>query len=157
MLRHALPLLLVAALAGCQTAPDGQPAVGRADAAPPEALTVPEGACWATDRMPAQTETRFVAVEGQTGLQPREEVLRPAEERLFAVPCPEQMSADLIASLQRALAARGLYAGPVTGALDPATAAAVRRYQAPQGLDSGLLSLEAAQQLGLVAIPRDRL
>lgn len=155
MLRLALPLVVLAALAGCQAATEA--AVTRADATQSEALSAPEGACWATDRIPAQTETRFVAVEGQTGLQPQDEVIRPAEDRLFAVPCPELMTADLIASLQRALSARGLYAGPVTGALDTTTADAIRRYQAPLGLESGLLSLDAAQQLGLVAIPRDRL
>ena len=155
MLRLAFPLIAVAVLAGCQTAPEAD--VARAAQAPAEALSATEGACWATDRVPAVTQTVFVEVPGQTGLQPREQVLRPAEDRLFAVPCPGVIDADLVASLQRALSARGLYAGPVTGTLDEATAAAVRRYQAPQGLDSGLLSLDAAQQLGLVAIPRNRL
>lgn len=35
------------------------------------------------------------------------------------------------------------------------TRAAVRRYQKPQGLDSGILSLAAARKLGLVALERD--
>lgn len=158
MLRFALPLLVTLALGACQSA-ETEAAVSRAQPAPEagRAAALPAGACWATDRVPAQTETRFVAVAGQSGLQPEETTLRPAEERMFAVPCPGQMDADLTASLQRALSARGLYAGPITGTMDAATTEAVRRYQAPQGLDSGVLSLDAAQQMGLIAIPRERL
>lgn len=158
MLRIALPLLVTLALGACQAA-DTEATVSRAQPAPEagRAAVVPAGACWATDRVPALTETRFVVVEGRSGLQPEETTLRPAEDRLFAVPCPEQLDAELTASLQRALSARGLYAGPITGTMDAETTEAVRRYQAPQGLDSGVLSLDAAQQMGLIAIPRDRL
>ncbi|MFN4099117.1 MAG: peptidoglycan-binding domain-containing protein [Pararhodobacter sp.] len=155
MLRLALPLILFTTLAACQsTAP--APAVSRAEAAPltGQPLTAIEGACWSTASIPAVTETVFVEVPGQTGRQPREQQLRPAEDRLFAVPCPEQIDDTLVASLQRALTARGLYDGPVNGDWDAETSAAVRRYQAPQGLDSGILSLQAAQMLGLVVAPR---
>ncbi|MCB1388811.1 MAG: peptidoglycan-binding protein [Rhodobacteraceae bacterium] len=158
MLRPVVPLLVLAALAACQAA-GPEPAVGRAESLPDAPVAVAAGgaACWATDRIRAQTETTYVEVPGQSGLQPRERLLRPAEDRLFAVPCPDQIDADLVASLQRALTARGLYAGPVTGSMDAATSEAVRRYQAPLGLDSGILSLDAAQQMGLIAIPRDRI
>jgi peptidoglycan hydrolase-like protein with peptidoglycan-binding domain len=39
--------------------------------------------------------------------------------------------------------------------MDNRTRAAVRRFQKPQGLDSGILSLAAARKLGLVAIKLD--
>lgn len=58
----------------------------------------------------------------------------------------------LVAALQRALDARGIYQGAITGEMDAATRDAVRRYQADQGLDSAVLSLAAARQLGLVAV-----
>lgn len=95
--------------------------------------TATAGACWARDTV-AQAADR--------------------EERLFAVPCPEVQTQDFVASVQRALAVRGLYAGPVNGRMDAETRRAVRAYQAPQGLDSDILTLDAARQLGLVAIAR---
>lgn len=74
------------------------------------------------------------------------------EELWFEIPCEIDAEKPVfIASLQRALAARGLYDGPVNGLYDQNTQKAVRAYQAPQGLDSGILSLVAAQQMGLVA------
>lgn len=153
MFRPFSLLLVVAVLAGCQTG-TSEPEVRRAEAAPAP-LTVPSDACWTTDRVPAVTETQFVTTGANGAREARDVVIRPAEDRLFAVPCPAQMAPDFHASLQRALAARGLYAGAITDTYDAETAAAVRRFQAPQGLDSAVLSLEGAQQLGLVAVARD--
>lgn len=62
----------------------------------------------------------------------------------------------LVAALQRALDARGIYQGAITGEMDAATRDAVRRYQADQGVDSAILSLAAARQLGLVAVEIER-
>lgn len=70
----------------------------------------------------------------------------------FRAPCPEQMTPARIASLQRALAARGLYAGSISGQMNSATQDAVQAYQAPLGLDSRQLSLAAARQMGLIDI-----
>jgi peptidoglycan hydrolase-like protein with peptidoglycan-binding domain len=60
----------------------------------------------------------------------------------------------LTLGLQRALRARALYRGEISGVMDARTRAAVRRLQEPQGLDSGILSLAAARQLGLLVDPR---
>ncbi len=79
------------------------------------------------------------------------------EWRLFVVPCPETLTPEFWASVQRALAVRGLHTGPITGRPDRETAEAVRRYQAALGLDTPVLSLEAAQRLGLAPWPRERL
>lgn len=70
----------------------------------------------------------------------------------FPTPCPAALTPTLVGDLQRALAARGLYHGPATGRPDAATAEAVRRFQAPLGLDSPVLSLAAARHLGLVPV-----
>jgi len=124
------------------------------------------GTCWGRDETPAHVET----VTEQVMLRPAEtdadgRLLRPAEFRTetrqrivqereevwFRTPCPEELTPELVASLQRALAARGLFRGPVSGEMDAATRLGVRAFQRPQGLDSGLLSLTAARQLGLVA------
>ncbi|WP_168192224.1 peptidoglycan-binding domain-containing protein [Pararhodobacter marinus] len=157
MLRLASTLVIVSALlSACQTAaPDAT--ASRAEPAPVSEAPMlgNSSGCWSTDRIPAVTQVEFVSVEGAEGLQPRERVLQPAEDRLFAVPCPEQIDDDTVATLQRALAARGHYAGPITGEWDQATSEAVRRFQAPLGLDSGILTLQAAQMMGLVVIPRE--
>lgn len=124
------------------------------------------GTCWGRDIQPARLET----VTEQVMVQPpeigadgvvrspavfrtetRSAILRDREPILFPAPCPEEMTPDFVATLQRALAARGLYDGPVTGRMDGATRAAVRAFQRPQGLDSSVLSVSAARQLGLVA------
>lgn len=68
----------------------------------------------------------------------------------FAALCAEEMPPDFIVTLQRALAARGAYAGPLTGQLDAPTQAAIAHYQTPRGLPSETLSRRVAQQLGLV-------
>ena len=58
---------------------------------------------------------------------------------------------DFIASLQRALAVRGYYRGPIHGHATPETRRAVRAYQAERGLDSAIVSIETARELGLTA------
>lgn len=83
---------------------------------------------------------------------PVPELVRPASELSFPAPCPTDITPQFIASLQRALAARGYFAGNVTGELDPPTAAAIRRYQSERGLDSARISLDTARELGLFSI-----
>ncbi|NKX43667.1 peptidoglycan-binding domain-containing protein [Roseicyclus persicicus] len=122
-------------------------------------------ACYGHEATPAIVET----VTEQVMIQPPQiatdgRVIEPAvfvtetqqrivEERRelwFQVPCELQVAdPDFIASLQRALAARGYYSGPVTGTMTRRTERAIRDFQAPQGLDSATLSLAAARQLGL--------
>jgi len=79
-------------------------------------------------------------------------LVRPRGEVRFPAPCPAQMTADFIASVQRALYARGYLTGTITREMDAATRAAIRRYQAERGLDSDQLSLDTARELGLVAV-----
>ncbi|ABN77102.1 peptidoglycan-binding protein [Cereibacter sphaeroides] len=74
------------------------------------------------------------------------------EGRWFEAPCPDLMTPERIATLQRALEARGLYAGEITEELDTRTRSGIRKLQAPLGLDSDRLSLAAARALGLVPI-----
>jgi hypothetical protein len=121
-------------------------------------------ACYGRQATPAVIET----VTEQVMLQPPQiaadgTVLEPAvfvtetqqrivEERRetwFETPCAAETDPEFIAALQRALAARDLYRGPISGVMDRRTQRAVRAYQAPQGLDSPILSLAAARQLGL--------
>lgn len=123
------------------------------------------GSCWGRDVTPAIIET----VTEQVMMQPAQitasgEVISPAlyktetqqrivrerQEIWFETPCERQTGPGFYASLQRALKARGYYNGPITDAYDHSTRRAVRKYQKAQGLDSAILSMAAARQLGLV-------
>ncbi|WP_282076588.1 peptidoglycan-binding domain-containing protein [Epibacterium ulvae] len=142
----------------------GQAVRGAAVKAPPGA---PEGTCWDTEIMPAIVET----VTRQEIIRPAEldangnvtkpaivrsstqqEILRPRSETWFQTLCPAQLSPDTVATLQRALAARGHFTSRITGTIDRPTQTAIRRYQNTLGLDSDQLSLENARKLGLVTI-----
>lgn len=162
--RAASGALLVLALTGC-VAPQHGADVSRAGRyAPPGA---PPDTCWSRHSSPAVIEsvTRQVLVEpaqmGADGqiLRPasfrtetRQEIVTPRRETWIEIPCPQMMTPEFIRSVQRALAARGLYRGPIHGRMDQATRLAVQRYQAPQGMNSGTLTLDSARRLGLVAV-----
>lgn len=169
--RLVAALCAIGLAAGCQRDGDGlavEPELRMSvEAAPPGAAP---GSCWGKHATPAVVET----VTEHILLQPAQitsdgSVLSPAiyktetrqmivqerRETWFETPCADVQTPEFVASLQRSLQARGLYRGTVTGQMDIRTRAAVRRYQKPQGLDSGILSLAAARKLGLVALERD--
>jgi hypothetical protein len=111
--------------------------------------------CWHQEVLPARFKTvteQRLGAEGLVEQEQRQILLAERRTVWFEVPCGRPGIA-FVATLQRALKARGLYDAPVTGTLDEATRAAVRRYQAPRGIDSATLSLAAARALGLVAVP----
>ncbi len=133
---------------------------------PPDA---PLGSCWGRDSTPATIET----VTEHILVQPAEldsdgsvrqpaiyrkvtsqDVIRERREIWFETPCPDQLDAAFVTSVQRALMARGYYKGPLDGEISNRTRRAVRAFQKEQGLDSAILSLAAARQLGLVTIAR---
>lgn len=135
-------------------------------AAPPNAAP---GTCWGQDATPAVIET----VTEQIMLQPpeiatdgtvanpaiyktetKQEIVKERQEIWFETPCEAQMGPDFIATLQRALQARGMFRGNITGAMDYRTRRAIRLFQKPQGLDSSILSLAAARKMGLIAVER---
>lgn len=167
MLRHLSSALgLALALAACQPLPPGPAAPADLAAAPPGA---PPGSCWGKEVSPAVIETVTEQVEiappsldatGQPiaparyATETRQEIVAERAVRWIETPCPAIVTPAFIASLQRALAARGAYGGPITGVLDPRTRTAIRRHQAQRGLDSDILALETARTLGLVEVPR---
>lgn len=137
--------------------------------APPK---TPVGACWGHDTIPAMIETVTETVLDQAELRDETgKVIRPAsysstarqrmvqdrQEVYIRTPCFDQLTPDTVATLQRALKARGYYLLPLTGDLDAPTMTAIRRYQADHGLDTPVLSLKAAETLGLVAVDRNSL
>lgn len=164
-----LPLAVL--LAAC--APQGGPDVTKL--IDPSVITATEmsppadipGVCWGHEPGPEVTEIVrdiVLATPAQTGPDGGEiapaiyrEVTRPktfieGEGRWFTRTCDADLTTDFVATLQRALAARGLYGGKITGEMDARTRSAIRAYQEPQGLASHQLSLSAAQQLGLIAV-----
>lgn len=136
---------------------------------PPEG---PLGACWSKSTTPAiiETETEQILVQTEVKAadgaetsparyrtETRQRIVQERTEIWYRTPCAEAMTVEFIATLQRALKARGLYLFSLTGILDSPTIEAVRRFQADRGLDSGVLSLAAARELGLVSTELDRL
>lgn len=164
----ALKALLLAICAG--VVPVSAPAeeTGERGAEPP--ANAPQDTCWETHVIPAviETVTEQVMVEpagkGMDGTvkhpttyrtETRQAIVRQRKTTWFEIPCRDTLAPDFTASLQRALRARDIYRGRITGEMDAPTRTAIRAYQAPQGLDSGILSLKSARKLGLVAIERD--
>lgn len=162
-----LALLALAACDGAGQGADPGFVARQSQTAPPGA---PPGSCWGKLVSPAVIETvthqvldqpAKLAADG-TVLSPAtyrtetlQEIVKQRREDWFETPCPDQMSTEFISSVQRALNARNLFHGPVNGQMDQRTRDAIRRYQAPQGLDSGTLSLATARHLGLIAEEND--
>lgn len=172
MTRSAAAAALLCALCACQAqSPLGtaEPGVTRLfQPAPPGAAP---GTCWGKTETPAVIETvteqvlvqpTEVLADGSVTAPPiyrtetRQMIVRERRETWFETPCDDVLTVEFVQSLQRALAARGLYGGPPTGEMDARTRHAVRRFQAPEGLDSGILSLATARRLGLVAVERSQ-
>ena len=126
------------------------------------------GSCWGKTVSPAVVQTvqdkvldkpAKVNPDGTLASLPvyrtveRQQIVIPRKDNWFETPCPEVFTPEFIASLQRALTARNAYGGAINGQMDVSTRAAIRAYQAPEGPDSDLLTLQTARQLGLVAAP----
>lgn len=129
----------------------------------------PPGSCWGNRVSPAIIET----VERESLVQPaqvstdgriqapaiyrkesRQEIVRERQEVWTEIVCIPQFTEDFVASLQRALAARGYYRGEATGLLDNRTRTAIRKFQNDDGFSEAILTLDAARKLGLVAVER---
>ncbi|KMW57135.1 hypothetical protein AIOL_002095 [Candidatus Rhodobacter oscarellae] len=161
----------LAVLSACTdvSLPDNRaPQVGRAND-PSGQISLPDretGACFAQDFTPAviQTVTEHnlvqpaqIAADGSV-IYPatyrtvtRQVIVQDRQEQVFEALCEADLTGPFVASLQRALEARGHYSGPINGELTPRTRRAVRAFQQHQGLDSALLSAASARQLGLIS------
>ena len=130
----------------------------------------PPGTCWGKSVSPAVVETVTeqilvqppeISTDG-TVVQPAiyktetlQRIVKERRETWFEAPCPALLTEEFISSVQRALQVRQFYRGRISGVMDARTRAAIRKYQSDQGLNSGILALETARQLGLVAVKRD--
>lgn len=146
------------------------PDFASAQIAPPPGVS--PDSCWVRDVAPAELETDTRQIEvaparhaadgslisnARFRTETAQVITREREKLIFETPCPDAVTPELISTLQRALEARGLYRGPINGVMDMPTKRALRRYQSARGLPSGLLSIQSARGLGLLATPRDQL
>ncbi|MBT0958832.1 peptidoglycan-binding protein [Alphaproteobacteria bacterium KMM 3653] len=167
-----IPLLALAgALTACQEVSDMRglsepaPLIGRASA--PEGAA--PGTCWDQDVTPARIETVTeqhlvtpaaldgagrVLVPAVYRTETRQAITQERKTLWVETLCADEMTPEMVSSIQRALAARGWYQGPITGAMDRGTRIAIRRYQTPRGLNSALLSRDVARELGLIVVER---
>ena len=161
---RAISVLFIALSACGQTAPVAvpeAPAIQQGDIE-----TMADGRCFASDpgKMVTQVVVNRVLVEPEvtgddgTVIQPaifrdiESEVLVPAgPPTRFEVICPQNLSQSFVASLQRALSARGAYLGDINGRLDDRTRNAILAYQSSQGRQSANLSIETAINFGLMS------
>ena len=172
-LKLALTSLLLGLAAGCAPLPASGPGRVAPDADQGQILTGTDGKCYGRQITPAVIET----VTEQIVVQPavlntdgsvrspaafrtvtRQRILTERREVEFEAVCASVLTPEFIASLQRALEARGGYSGPVTGAWDARTARAVQAWQTARGGPSSpVLAIATARDLGLVSLPRDQL
>jgi len=169
---YAFSTIAILLLSGCEAglgngaAATRQGAIFSTTARPPNAA---EGSCWARSESPAiiETVTREVIVQpaqvSSDGRiqQPavyrresRQEIVQERQDAWYELVCAAQLDVEFIASLQRAMIARGLLRGSTTGVLDNRTSNALRKVQKKNGFDSPLVSLAIARDFGLVVIPR---
>jgi len=172
-------LVLALGLGGCKVvhvnAPsqkiDLRPEIVRLNGQPGPPQARP-GECWASSVSPAVIETvteqvlvseeqrdaaGVVIAPARYQTRTQQRMVQEREEIWFRTPCPAEQTVAFIASLQRALKARGLYHEAVTGEMNAETAEAIRRFQAERGLDSPVLSQGAARELGLSATALENL
>jgi len=163
----AFALIILGACAQDVAAPNAPDVARLQQVAPPGAEP---GTCWGKDVTPAIIETQTqqvllqparIGADGKITAQAvyktetQQEIVRERDETWFRAPCDAVMTIQFVSSLQRALAARNIYKGPINGELDNRTAKAIRRYQKPKGVNSATLSIAAARELGLLAVDRD--
>ncbi|MGR3501461.1 peptidoglycan-binding domain-containing protein [Pseudaestuariivita sp.] len=171
MQRSVLILAALALVPGClgPVAPFEPPplplSAGYVD--PPEGA--PEGSCWGRALVPAIVET----VTEQVVVAPasyntdgtlatpttfetvqRQQIVRERGEHAFEAVCEEDLTAEVVGTLQRALAVREQYNGPITEEMDWPTRQALKARQKLDGPDSDILSIDLARRLGVVAVDR---
>ena len=164
LMKYIVPFLVLAA---CAPVTGPVPANVLIDMGQIETET--SGRCFAKDVAPAVIETvttqeidtpeirnadGVVTSPASFRTVTRQQIIRERIDIRFETVCPQTYSVELVSTLQRALKARGFYAGLITGRLDHQTGAAIQRIQRQGGLDSPLLSLDTARKLGLVSLPR---
>jgi topoisomerase IA-like protein len=79
-----------------------------------------------------------------------QKIVRARQEGWAEIICANEQSIIFIQSLQRALAARGHYGGAITGVIDKRTKRALRKAQKGAGVNTAEVTLDLAENYGLV-------
>lgn len=172
--RAGYAFIVLAVLAGCENGAIDQGARAGGSGNPPISHDLPPeappGTCWDNIVSPSITKTvteqvlvkpAKLTADGQIENPPiyrnedRQVVVQEGDKTWFVTPCPDITTTEFVASLQRALAARNLYSGSITGKMNASTRTAIKSYQESQGLSTDILSITAARSLGLVPIRVD--
>ena len=74
----------------------------------------------------------------------------PARTVWTSVLCDVNTTPDVVTRLQRALKTAGHYRGPIDGVIGSQTSGAIRSYQAAQGVESEILTIDNAKKLGII-------
>ena len=161
------PVPILLALAACTAAPPAARPEAEVVVSLPQIEADAAGRCFARADPPVRVD---VVERTEEVLPPQRDaqgrITAPAVVRRVSAPqevvtgegarfeavCPPVLTETFVASLQRALLVRQVYAGPITGTYDAATRAAVREAQ---GIPSDLPSAELARSLGLTALARE--
>ncbi|MEP5729224.1 MAG: peptidoglycan-binding domain-containing protein [Sulfitobacter sp.] len=129
------------------------------------------GTCWGRTVSPAIVESVTQRIEvtpakvnpdGTVATPPvyrnqdQQVIVTPRKDNWFETLCPDMLTIEFVSTLQRALQARNVYDGAISGTIDAPTRAAIQKYQQPTGPISPVLSLESARSLGLIAVPRTK-
>ena len=131
-----------------------------------EIFTDGAGRCFARQSAPTETEivTELVevvpAVKDDNGVVTSPAVFRNvtrpvtrevASGAMFEAVCPQVFTTPFVSTLQRAMIVRRVYSGEVTGTLDGPTRSAIAEFQGAAGIESDVLAMSVARELGLIA------
>lgn len=103
-----------------------------------------------TERLVASAGARARMSPAQTQSVDTRVLVQPERFEWVQVLCETNADATMISRVQRALAARGHYRGPIDGIFGPQTQTALTAFQAVEGIPHrGFLSVETLAHLGL--------
>ena len=74
----------------------------------------------------------------------------PARTVWTSVLCDVNTTPDVVTRMQRALKSAGHYGGPIDGVIGSQTRRAISSYQAAQGVESDILTIDSARKLGIL-------
>ncbi len=121
-----------------------QPATTRVVKIPAQYKTVK------TTKMIEPPQERRIKIPAEFGTVTRQEKVSEGRMEWREILCETNMTRDKIAQIQRALAAKGLYKGPIDGAIGSETVQAVMAFQKQAGLEvTRNLTVATVEALGV--------
>ena len=162
---HMKYVIALLTLGACTPVPNNQSKIMLIDMGQIEIQI--DGRCFAKDMSPALIETvttqhiispeirnvaNIVTKSATFQTITRQKIINERTSIRFETVCPQYYTTNFVMTLQRALKARGVYTGTISGILDLQTSEAIQRFQRMDELDTPIMSLKTAQYLGIIAI-----